>query len=52
MGLAGLPLSLFSCWRLLASAGVTARVSPAQVAALGSFVLMAAGAGLGYLVTA
>jgi len=50
-GLAGLPLALFSCWRLLGSAGVTARLVPAQAAALGSFVLMAAGAGLGCLLT-
>ncbi len=51
-GLVGLPLALFSCWRLLGSAGVTERVIPAQAAALGSFALMAAGAGLGYLLTA
>lgn len=51
-GLAGLPFALFSCWRLLGSAGVTVRVIPAQVAGLASFVLMAAGAGLGYLLTA
>jgi 1,4-dihydroxy-2-naphthoate octaprenyltransferase len=41
----------FSAWRLLQSNGVTARLIPAQVASLGSFVLMAAGAGLGYLLS-
>ncbi len=40
---------IWSAWRLLHSKGVTARVIPAQIAALASFLLLAIGAGLGYL---
>lgn len=47
-GLTGVPLAGFSAWRLLVSEGVTARLIPAQAASLGSFVLMATGAGIGY----
>lgn len=52
-GLLGLPAAIFSAWRLqAASGGQTRELIPAQAASLGSFVLMAAGAGLGYLLTA
>jgi 1,4-dihydroxy-2-naphthoate polyprenyltransferase len=49
LGLLGLPLATFSSWRLLATPTLTAQLIPAQAACLGSFVLMASGAGLGYL---
>lgn len=39
----------WSAWRLLQSEGLTARVIPAQVASLASFLLMAVGAGLASL---
>lgn len=50
-GMAGAIPAFYSAWRLLQSEGVTARVIPAQAACLASFVLMAVGAGLGYLLT-
>ena len=50
-GLLGAVPAGFSAWRLLASDGVTQRLIPAQVACLASFVLMATGAGLGYLLS-
>ena len=51
-GLCGLAPALFSAWRTLDSGGVSARLLPAQVACLASFLLMASGAGLGYLASA
>ena len=48
-GLLGLPPALFSAWKLRESKGITRELIPAQVACLASFVLMAIGAGLGYL---
>ncbi len=50
-GLLGAVPAGFSAWRLLESEGVTAKLIPAQVACLASFVLMATGAGLGYLLS-
>lgn len=50
-GFAGSVPALYSAWRLLQSNGVTRKVIPAQVAALASFVLLATGAGLGYLLS-
>ena len=47
-GLAGAFPGAYSAWRLLASEGETRALIPAQVACLASFVMMAAGAGLGY----
>lgn len=49
-GLLGAFPALYSAWVLLQSGGVTARIVPAQVACLVSFVVMAVGTGLGYLV--
>lgn len=51
-GLAGLPPATFSAWRLLSRTRDTSALVPAQLAGLVSFVLMAAGAGLGYLMSA
>ncbi|HDY83365.1 MAG: 1,4-dihydroxy-2-naphthoate octaprenyltransferase [Gammaproteobacteria bacterium] len=48
-GLLGVAPAGFSAWRLLKSDGVTKKLIPAQVACLASFVLMATGAGLGFL---
>ena len=48
-GLAGLPLAAFSAWRLLHNTDDIAALIPAQAATLGGFVLMAFGAGSGYL---
>ncbi len=48
-GMVGAFPAAFSAWRLVQSEGVTARLIPAQIACLASFVLMATGAGLGYL---
>ena len=48
-GFAGLPLAIFSAWRLLTHSGNISTVIPAQAACLGGFVLMALGAGLGYV---
>jgi 1,4-dihydroxy-2-naphthoate octaprenyltransferase len=48
-GLAGALPATFSAWRLLSNTGATAALIPAQAASLASFVLMACGAGLGYL---
>jgi 1,4-dihydroxy-2-naphthoate polyprenyltransferase len=48
-GLAGLPLALISVWVLWDSDAITSKVIPAQGACLGSFVLMAAAGGTGYL---
>lgn len=48
-GLVGVIPAAYSAWRLLESEGVTAQLIPAQAACLASFILMAAGAGLGYL---
>lgn len=50
-GLVGLAPAVFSAWRLLQNPRDTQRLIPAQVACLTSFVLMATGAGLGYLLT-
>ena len=43
---------IFSAWRLLGYSTETRQLVPAQLASLGSFVLMASGAGLGYLLCA
>ncbi len=48
-GMIGAFPAAFSAWRLLQSENVSARLIPAQAACLASFVLMATGAGLGYL---
>jgi len=48
-GLAGALPAAFSAWRLLHNTGATTALIPAQAASLASFVLMACGAGLGYL---
>jgi len=48
-GLLGLAPAVFSAWRVLNSEGVTRPLVPAQAACLASFVLMATGAGTGYL---
>jgi 1,4-dihydroxy-2-naphthoate octaprenyltransferase len=48
-GFAGLPLAVFSAWRLLNSSGNIAAMIPAQVASLSGFVVMAFGAGAGYV---
>ncbi|MCB1732913.1 MAG: prenyltransferase [Halieaceae bacterium] len=48
-GLLGAFPGIWSAWRLLQSRGITARIIPAQVASLASFLLLAVGAGLGYL---
>ncbi len=50
-GLIGAPAALFSGWRALRCASDTRMLISAQVACLASFVLMAIGAGLGYLFT-
>jgi 1,4-dihydroxy-2-naphthoate octaprenyltransferase len=50
-GLVGAPAALFSCWRTLHFTNQTQALIPAQAACLASFVLMAVGAGLGYLLT-
>jgi 1,4-dihydroxy-2-naphthoate polyprenyltransferase len=50
-GLAGLPAAVFSAWRLVQSPKETPTIIPAQVACLGSFVLAAVCAGLGYYFT-
>jgi 1,4-dihydroxy-2-naphthoate polyprenyltransferase len=49
VGMIGALPATFSAWRLLESQNATAQLIPAQVASLASFILMAAGAGLGYL---
>ena len=48
-GFAGLPLAVFSAWRLLNSHGNIPAMIPAQAASLGGFVIMAFGAGVGYV---
>jgi 1,4-dihydroxy-2-naphthoate octaprenyltransferase len=48
-GLAGALPAAFSAWRLLNNTNDTTALIPAQAASLASFVLMACGAGLGYL---
>ena len=48
-GLLGAAPAAFSAWRVLTSEGVTGPLVPAQAACLASFVLMAMGAGIGYL---
>jgi hypothetical protein len=48
-GLTGALPAGFSAWRLLTSRGDIRRTIPAQAASLASFVLMAVGSGLGYL---
>jgi 1,4-dihydroxy-2-naphthoate octaprenyltransferase len=48
-GLVGALPATFACRRLTTARGITARIVPAQAATLASFVAMAAGAGLGYL---
>lgn len=50
-GLIGAPAAVFSGWRALHCADETQALIPAQAACLASFVLMAVGAGLGYLLT-
>ena len=50
-GLVGALPAIFSAWRLLATTQ-TPQLVPAQLASLASFVLMASGAGLGYLLSA
>lgn len=49
LGLAGAPLGLGAARRLLARPGTTSAVIPAQAWTLGSFLLLAAGEGLGLL---
>ena len=48
-GFAGLPLAIFSAWRLLHSSANIPAIIPAQTASLAGFVLMAFGGGAGYL---
>ncbi len=48
-GLIGMPAAVYSALRLLAWREGTPHLIPAQAACLASFVFMAAGAGLGYL---
>lgn len=48
-GLIGVPAAAYSVKRLFSAGGVTEKLIPAQAACLASFVLMAAGAGMGYL---
>lgn len=48
-GFAGLPLAIFSAWRLLNCSGNIPAMIPAQAASLGGFVLMAFGGGVGYV---
>lgn len=48
-GLIGAAPAMFSIWQLRRAGTVTAAMVPAQAACLLSFVLMATGAGLGYL---
>ena len=48
-GLSGAAPAAFSAWRVLGSEGVTGQLVPAQAACLASFVLMATGAGIGFL---
>ena len=50
-GFAGAPLAVFSAWRLLNNHEDIPAIIPAQAACLGGFVLMAFGAGLGYLLS-
>ena len=50
-GLIGAPAAAYSALRVLGSVDDVPRLVPAQVACLASFVLMAIGAGLGYLLT-
>ena len=50
-GMLGAPPALYSAWRVIQNTTDTARLIPAQVACLASFVLMALGAGLGYLLS-
>lgn len=47
-GLSGLPLGVFSAWRLIDAPDDTGRIISAQAACLASFLLMAIGSGLGY----
>ena len=47
-GFAGLPLAVFSAYRLIKSSGNIPAMIPAQAASLGAFVLMAFGGGSGY----
>jgi 1,4-dihydroxy-2-naphthoate octaprenyltransferase len=49
-GLLGAVPAAFAAWRVLASQGDISELVPAQAACLASFVMMAAGSGLGYLV--
>ncbi|MEH6587107.1 MAG: prenyltransferase [Halioglobus sp.] len=48
-GFAGLPLAVFSAWRLLNWSNNIPAIIPAQATCLAGFVLMAVGSGLGYL---
>ena len=48
-GLSGAAPAAFSAWRVLGSEGVTGQLVPAQAGCLASFVLMATGAGIGFL---
>ena len=48
-GLLGAVPAVFAAWRTLESQGDISKLVPAQAACLASFVLMAAGSGLGYL---
>lgn len=50
-GLVGALPGIFSAWRLLGNTTETRRLVAAQFASLGSFVLMASGAGIGYLLS-
>lgn len=50
-GFAGIPMAVFSAWRLLNNYENISAIIPAQIACLGGFVLMAFGAGLGYLLS-
>ncbi|PLW70640.1 1,4-dihydroxy-2-naphthoate octaprenyltransferase [Pseudohalioglobus lutimaris] len=50
-GLVGLPLASFSAWRLLQRTNDIPALVPAQAASLGGFVMMALGAGTGYLLS-
>jgi 1,4-dihydroxy-2-naphthoate octaprenyltransferase len=50
-GLLGALPTAFSAWRLASSEGITHKIIPAQTACLLGFLSMAAGSGLGYLLS-
>jgi len=49
LGLLGAPLALRAAWRLMARHDTTSAIAPAQAWTLGSFLLLAAGEGVGLL---